>query len=141
MEGIISDSLAMRRFSMILLGIFAVLALVMSCVGIYGVISYLASQRTHEIGIRMALGAERRDVLRMVLSEGVKMTLVGVAIGLVAAFALTRLMASMLFGITAHDPLSFAGVAGLLILVALAACYIPARRATKVDPMVALRWE
>jgi predicted permease len=141
MDGIISRSLAARRFSMILLGIFAALALVMSCVGIYGVISYLAHQRSHEIGVRMALGAERRDVLRMVLGEGVKMALVGVAIGLVAAFELTRLMANMLFGVSAHDPLSFAGVAGLLILVALAACYIPARRATKVDPMVALRYE
>ena len=93
LDGVISDSLAARRFSMILLGIFAALALVMSCVGIYGVISYLVGQRTHEIGIRMALGAERRDVLRMVLGEGAKMALVGVAIGLVAAFGLTRLMA------------------------------------------------
>jgi predicted permease len=141
MDGVISESLAARRFSMILLGIFAALALVMSCVGIYGVISYLAGQRTHEIGIRIALGAERWDVLRMVLGEGAKMALVGVAIGLVAAFALTRLMAKMLFGVSAHDPLSYAGVAGLLVLVALAACYIPARRATKVDPMVALRYE
>ncbi len=141
MDGIISASLAARRFSMILLGIFAALALVMSCVGIYGVNSYLAGQRTHEIGIRIALGAERRDVLRLVLGEGVKMALVGVATGLVAALGLTRLMASMLFGVTAHDPLSFAVVAGVLILVALAACYIPARRATKVDPMVALRYE
>jgi len=141
MDEVISGSLAARRFSMILLGVFSALALVMSCVGIYGVISYLASQRTHEIGIRMALGAERGDVLRMVLGEGAVMALVGVAIGLVAAFGLTRLMASMLFGVSAHDPLSFAGVAGLLILVALAACYIPARRATKVDPIVALRYE
>jgi predicted permease len=141
MDGIISGSLAARRFSMILLGIFAALALVMSCVGIYGVISYLAGQRTHEIGIRMALGAERRDVLWMVLGDGAKMALVGVAIGLVAALGLTRLMANMLFGVSAHDPLTFAGVAGLLTLVALAACYIPARRATKVDPMVALRYE
>jgi ABC-type antimicrobial peptide transport system permease subunit len=141
MDGVISESLAARRFSMILLGIFAALALVMSCVGIYGVISYLVGQRVHEIGIRMALGAEQRDVLRMVLGEGAKMALVGVAIGVVAAFALTRLMEKMLFGVSAHDPLSYAGVAGLLVLVALAACYIPAHRATKVDPMVALRYE
>jgi len=141
MDDIISGSLGARRFSMILLGIFAALALVMSCVGIYGVISYLAGQRTHEIGIRMALGAEKRDVLRMILGDGAKMALVGVAIGLVAAFGLTRLMANMLFGVSAHDPLTFAGVAAVLTLVALAACYLPARRATKVDPMVALRYE
>jgi len=141
MDGIIADSLAERRFSMILLGIFAALALIMSSVGIYGVVSHLASQRTHEIGIRMALGAERRNVLRMVLAEGAKMALLGVAIGLVAAFALTRLIANMLFGISAHDPVTFAGVAGLLTLVALAACYVPARRAMKVDPLVALRYE
>jgi predicted permease len=141
MDEIIADSLAPRRFSMVLLEIFAALALVMSCVGVYGVISYLTGQRTHEIGLRMALGAERQDVLWMVLGEGVKLALVGVAIGLVAAFGLTRLMANMLFGVSAHDPLSFAAVAGLLILVALAACYVPARRAMKVDPMVALRYE
>jgi predicted permease len=141
MDEIVADSLAARRFAMVLLGIFAALALVMSCVGIYGVISYLAGQRTHEIGLRMALGAERRDVLRMVLGEAARMALVGVGIGLVAAFGVTRLMAKMLYGVSAHDPLSFAGVAGLLILVALAACYVPARRATKVDPMVALRYE
>ena len=141
MDGIISDSLAERRFSMILLGIFSALALIMACVGIYGVISHLASQRTHEIGIRMALGAERRDVLRMVLGEGAKMTLLGVAIGLVAACGLTRLLAAMLFGVSAHDPLTFAGVAGLLALVGFVACYIPARRAMKVDPMVALRYQ
>jgi predicted permease len=141
MDEIISDSLAARRFTMALLGVFAALALVMSCVGIYGVISYLAGQRTHEIGIRLALGAERGDVLRMVLGEGAKMALVGVAIGLLAAFGLTRLMASMLFGVSTHDPLSFAGVAALLVLVALAACYLPARRAMKVNPIVALRYE
>jgi predicted permease len=141
MEEIISGSLAARRFSMVLLGIFAALALVMSCVGIYGVISYLAGQRTHEIGIRIALGAKRRDVLRMVLGEGAKMALLGVAIGLVAALGLTRLMANLLFGVSPHDPLTLAGVAVLLVLVALAACYVPARRATKVDPMVALHYE
>jgi predicted permease len=141
MDEIVSDSLAARRFSMVLLGVFAGLALVMACVGVYGVVSYINSQRTHEIGIRMALGADRMAVLRMVLGEGVKMSLVGVAIGLVAAFGLTRLMANMLFGVSTHDPLSFAAVAGLLVLVALAACSIPARRATKTDPLVALRYE
>jgi predicted permease len=141
MSGIISQSLAARRFSMILLGIFAALALVMSCVGIYGVISYVTGQRTHEIGIRLALGADRRDVLWMILGEGAKMALLGVAIGLLASFGLTRLMTNMLFGVSALDPLSFVAVAGLLIVVALAACYFPARRATEVDPMVALRCE
>jgi len=141
MDAIISESLGTRRFSMILLGIFAALALVMSCAGIYGVISYVVGQRTHEIGIRMALGADRRDVLWMILGDGAKMALLGVAIGLLAAFGLTRLMANMLFGVSTHDPLSFVAVAGLLILVALAACYTPARRAMRVDPMVALRYE
>ena len=141
MEEVVSATLAERRFSMMLLGIFAALALVMSCVGIYGVIAHLASQRTHEIGIRMALGAERLDVLRMVLGEGVKMALLGIAIGFVTAFGLTRLIANMLFGVGPHDPLTFAGVAGLLILIALVACYIPARGAMRVDPMVALRYE
>jgi predicted permease len=141
MDRIISDSLAARRFAMILLGVFAGVALVMACIGIYGVISYLAGQRTHEIGIRIALGAERRDVLRMVLEEAAQMALLGVAIGVVAALGVTRLMAKLLFGVSSHDPLTFVIVAGILALVALAACYIPARRATKVDPMVALRYE
>jgi len=141
MDGIIAESLAARRFSAVILGIFGALAVVMSCIGIYGVISYLAGQRNHEIGVRMALGAERRHVLQMVLGEGAKMTLLGVAIGLAAAFGLTRLMANMLFGVSAHDPLTLTAVASLLVLVALAACYVPARRATKVDPMVALRHE
>ncbi len=141
MDEIISGSFTARRFLMFLLSIFAGLALVMSCVGIYGVISYLASQRTHEIGIRIALGAERQDVLRMVLAEAARMALLGVAIGLVAAFGLTRLMEKMLFGLSPHDPLTLAGVAALLTMVALAACYLPARRAAKVDPMVALRYE
>jgi predicted permease len=141
MDGIIADSLAARRFSMILLGVFAALALILACVGIYGVISYLVGQRAHEIGIRMALGAQRRDVLRLVLGQGAIMALIGVAIGVAAALGLTRLMASQIFGVSAHDPLTFAGVGALLILVALAACYIPARRAMQVDPVVALRYE
>ena len=141
MDEIIRQSLAARRFSMILLGVFAALALLMACVGIYGVISYLASQRTHEIGVRMALGAEPRHVLQMVLGEGAKMALVGVGIGLAAALALARFMANLVFGVSTCDPLTFAGVAGLLVLVALAACYLPARRATRVEPTTALRWE
>ncbi len=141
MDEIVSGSLAARRFAMVLLGVFAGLALIMACVGVYGVVSYINSQRTHEIGIRMALGADRMAVLRMVLGDGVKMALTGVAVGLVAAFGLTRLMANMLFGVSTHDPVSFAAVAGLLVLVALAACSIPARRATKTDPLVALRYE
>ncbi len=139
MEGVISDRLAARRFSMIVLGVFAVLALMMACVGIYGVISHLVGERTHEIAIRVALGAERWDILRTVLLDGAKMALSGVAIGLGVALGLTRLMTSMLFGISAHDPVAVAGVVSLLTFVAFAACYIPARRASRVDPMVALR--
>jgi predicted permease len=141
MNEVVSNSFAARRLSMMLLGVFAALALVLACVGIYGVISYLVGQRTHEIGVRMALGAQRNDVLRMVIGHGAKMALVGVAIGVGFALLLTRLMANQLFGVSAHDPLTFAGVAMLLILVAVAACYIPARRAMRVDPVVALRHE
>jgi putative ABC transport system permease protein len=141
MDKILSDSLAARRFSMILLGTFAALALALSCVGIYGVISYLAGQRTHEIGIRMALGAQRNDVLRLILGHGAKVAAIGVAVGIAASLALTRLMANLLFGVSAYDPVTFLAVACLLILVALAAAYIPARRAMRVDPVVALRYE
>ncbi|MGC1415933.1 MAG: ABC transporter permease [Candidatus Acidiferrum sp.] len=141
MDEVVSNSFAARRLSMILLGAFAALALVLACVGIYGVISYLVGQRTHEIGVRMALGAQHRDVMRLVLGQGASMALIGVAIGLVAALGLTRLMSNQLFGVSAHDPLTFAGVAALLIIVAVAACYIPARRAMRVDPMIALRHE
>jgi predicted permease len=141
MDEIISDSLAARRFSMILLGVFAALALALSSIGIFGVISYVVSQRTHEIGIRMALGAQRSDVLRLMLGDGMKMTLIGVAIGVVAALLVTRLMQNMLFGVSAADPLTFAAVAVILSGVALLACYLPTRRAMRVDPMVALRYE
>ncbi len=141
MDEVIAGSLAARRLAMILLGIFAALALVLSCVGIYGVISYVVGQRTHEIGVRMALGAQRRDVMRLVLGEGAKMALVGVAASIAAALGLTHLMANELFGVTAQDPLTFAAVAVVLTLVALLACYLPARRAVRVDPMVALRYE
>jgi predicted permease len=141
MDDIVADSLADRRFSMILLGVFGALALILSSIGIYGVVSYLAGQRTHEIGIRIALGAQRRDVLKVVLGQGAKMALAGVVVGLAAAVGLTRLMAKMLFGVSTADPLTFACVAIVLTSVALAACYIPARRAMRVDPMVALRYE
>jgi predicted permease len=141
MDEVVSSSYAARRLSMILLSVFAGLALVLACVGIYGVISYLVGQRTHEIGVRVALGAQESDVLRLVIGHGVKMALIGVAVGTAAALGLTRLMANQLFGVSAHDPLTFAGVAILLMSVAVAACYVPARRATRVDPMVALRCE
>ena len=141
MDDIVAATLAARRFSMILLASFAGLALLLSSIGIYGVISYVVGQRTHEIGLRMALGASRTEVLRMVLSQGAKLAGIGVLLGLAASLALTQLMGSMLYGVSPTDPLTFAGVAVILTLVALAACYIPARRAMRVDPMVALRYE
>lgn len=141
MTEIISDSLASRRFSMILLGAFAALALILSALGIYGVISYMAAQRTQEIGVRMALGAQRTQVLGMVLGQGMRVALIGVAIGLTAGLALTRLIAGLIFGVKPHDPLTFTGVAALLTVVALGASYLPALRATRVDPVVALRYE
>jgi len=141
MDSVIAGSLAARRITMFLLGIFAALALVLASVGIYGVISFMVGERTHEIGLRMALGAQHRDVMRLVLGEGAKMALVGVAGGAAAALGLTRLMVNELFGVAPQDPLTFAAVAILLTLVALLACYLPARHAVRVDPMVALRYE
>lgn len=141
MDSLISQSLASRRFSMILLAVFASLALVLASVGIYGVISYVVAQRTAELGLRIALGARPVDILGLILGGGGRLAAAGVVVGLVAALALTRLMGSLLYGISAIDPVTFAGVALLLIFVALAACYIPARRATKLDPTVALRYE
>ena len=140
-DEIISRSLSARRFAMILLAVFAVLALVLSSIGIYGVISYIAGQRTHEIGIRIALGAQRSDILKIVLGQGARLAVMGVAIGLAAAAGLTRLMTTILYGVSATDPVTFASVAIVLTIVALAACYIPARRAMRTDPMVALRYE
>jgi putative ABC transport system permease protein len=141
MTQILATSYAEPRSQSLLLAIFGALGLVLALVGIYGVISYSVGQRTREIGLRMALGAQTKDVLRLVVAQGTKLVLAGVAIGLAASFAATRLMRGLLYGISATDPLTFAGVSALLILAGLAACYIPARRATRVDPMSALRNE
>ena len=140
-EAVVSRSIASQRFSLALLGAFAGLALLLASIGIYGVLSYLVGQRTPEIGVRMALGAQRSDVMRMVLRDGARMTLIGAAVGIAAALGLTRLMASMLFGVKPTDPITFAGVAVVLSAIALFSCYLPARRASRVDPMVALRYE
>jgi len=140
-EYLLTRSVADKRFLMLLMGIFAALALTITAVGLYGVVSYTVGRRTQEIGIRMALGARTRDILVMILRQGMRMVLIGVAVGLGAAFALTRLTASLFYGTSASDPLSFIAIPLLLASVALAACYIPARRATRVDPMVALRYE
>ena len=137
----VSESAAAPRFRTMLLGLFAGLALVLAGVGIYGVIAYSVTQRTHEIGIRMALGAQRRDILKLILGRGIVLTLIGVGIGLCGALLMTRVMASLLFGVSATDPVTFFGVSLLLMAVALLASYLPARRATRVDPMVALRYE
>lgn len=137
MQGVLAGSLAPRRLSMLLFSAFAALALLLCCIGIYGVISHLVGQRTHEIGVRMALGAQPGDVMRLILGQGLQMAFLGVLIGRAAALALTRLMASQLFGVSWHDPLTFVVVG----VVALLACYIPARLAIRVDPLVALKYE
>jgi len=139
MENIVADAVARQRFSMLLLAIFAALALVLAAVGIYGVMSYTVAQQTREIGIRIALGAKRGDVLKMTVKQAIKLVGLGLAIGLPSAFILTRVMSTLLFGISATDPITFLGISLVVLVVALLASYIPALRATKVDPMIALR--
>jgi putative ABC transport system permease protein len=141
MESLLADSVARARFATLLLTVFAGIALVLAAVGIYGVMAYAVTQRTHEIGIRMAMGAQTTDVLKLIVKKGLTLALCGVGIGLGAAFALTQIMSSLLYGVSASDPLTFATISVLLALVALLACYLPARRAAKVDPMIALRYE
>jgi len=141
LKQMVAESLARERFGLLLIVTFAGLALMLAGVGVYGVLAYSVTQRTYEIGVRLALGASRRDVLRLVAGQGMKLVSVGVSIGLLAAFTLTRLMTGLLYGVSPTDPLTFIGVAALLAIVALAACYIPARRAAKVDPMAALKCE
>jgi putative ABC transport system permease protein len=141
MEQVIADTLWQPRFNLQLIGIFAALAMTLAAIGLYGVMSYSVAQRTREVGLRMALGARRRDVMKLVVWHGMKLGLAGAALGLLASVALTRLMEKLLFEVSATDPLTFAGIASLLIVVALLAALVPARRATKVDPMVALRCE
>jgi putative ABC transport system permease protein len=140
-DTVIELSVAQRRFSMMLLGIFAALAMLLAIVGIYGVMSYIVSQRTHEIGLRMALGAQKREVLRMVVGEGLALTLIGVVIGVPSAVLVTRAMAGLLFGVGNTDPLTYLAVSAIVVTVSLAAAYVPARRAARVDPLVALRYE
>jgi putative ABC transport system permease protein len=139
MEQIFARSTATRRYNVILLGAFAALALLLAVIGIYGVMSYAVSQSAREIGVRVALGAQRRDVMKLVVGQGLTLTAVGMAIGLSAAFVLSRLIAGLLYDVSATDPLTFASVAGLMMFVAMLACYFPARRATLIDPIVALR--
>jgi putative ABC transport system permease protein len=141
LEQITARSVSQQRFNMLLVGLFAGLGLLLAAVGIYGVVSYSVEQRTNEIGLRVALGAQAKDVIRLILKHGFTLALIGVGVGLLASLALTRLMKSFLFGVGATDPLTFAAVAALLVFVALLASYIPARRAAKVDPMIALRCE
>jgi putative ABC transport system permease protein len=141
MDEIVAGSVSQPRVYALLLGIFAVLALILAAIGIYGVISYSVTQRTQEIGIRMALGAQSRDVLALIIKQGMALSLLGILLGLLVSLALTRVLASQLYGISSTDPVTFTAISVLLMLVAMIACYIPALRATKLDPLIALRYE
>ena len=135
------ERISTKRFITVMLGLFALLALIMATVGLYAVMSFVVAQRTHEIGIRMALGAQTQDVFVIVIKQGLRLVSLGVIIGLIGAFAVTRLLSQMLYGVTASDPITYATVACLLLATAFVACIVPARRATRVDPLVALRHE
>jgi len=141
MNQVLSDTVSQEKFQTLLLTLFGGLAVLLACIGLYGLISYAVTNRTNEIGLRLALGARHADVLTLILKQGLVITLVGIVIGLSAAFAVTRILAGMLFEISPTDPVTFFGSAALLFVVAVVACYLPARRATKVDPLVALRYE
>ena len=141
MDHVVSESITQPRFNLFLLGLFGTVAMLLSAAGIYGVTAYTVTQRTHEVGIRLALGAQVGDVLKMILGQGMAVIGVGLIIGLAAAFGLMRLLRSFLFGVGENDPLTFVAIAAGVLLVALLACYVPARRATKVDPLEALRYE
>jgi putative ABC transport system permease protein len=141
MDQVIGERMSPKRVATGMMAVFALLALALAGVGIYAVMSYVVSQRTHEIGVRMALGAQPRDIFTLVIAQGLQLTLTGVVIGLAGAYAMTRAMAGLLYGVTATDPLTFIGISVLLGAVAMLACYVPTRRATRVDPMIALRYE
>jgi putative ABC transport system permease protein len=141
MEQFVSSSLALSRFNLFLIGVFAIAALILAGTGIYAVISYSVAQRTHELGVRMALGAQQLDVLKLVVKSSMKIVLIGVVLGLAGAYILTRVMSNLIFGISVTDPSTFISMSLLLIIIALLASYIPGRRATKVDPIIALRSE
>jgi putative ABC transport system permease protein len=141
MTDYVNDAMAQTRYSLILIGLLAAAAMTLAAIGLYGVISYMVTQRSQEIGIRVALGGQQRDILKLIMSHGLMLTSIGIVSGLIAAVFLTQLMSGILYGVSPDDPVTFAGIAVLLAIVAMLACYLPARRATRVDPMIALRYE